>query len=108
MEQAEIDIENRQDFLATTVVMDKMIEWANQNGVKILVVNALDSDYTSPIDAYLVEKKVPVIKGWQAIEHQNENNQPTLLHDGHWNNIGHQFIAQTIAEFLYQEGWIEE
>jgi lysophospholipase L1-like esterase len=108
LEEARVDIANRQDFLATTAVLDQMIAWANQNGVKILVVNAEDSEYTAPLDAYLAEKSVPVIKGWQAIEQQNEKNQSALLHDGHWNPAGHQFIAKAIAAFIYEEGWIEK
>lgn len=101
------NIEEREDFRATSEYLFKMISWAEENDVEFGVVTIAHSEYSEPIKKIMDGKGLPMIEADEIFSSLNVNNESLVLTDGHWNKNGLRLIAIGIEEFLFEQGWIE-
>ena len=103
-----IDVQNREDFVATTRHLSKMISWAEENNVNFLVITTSHSPYSIPLKKMLFDRGIPIIEADDIFSKFNSNDEPLfLLFDRvHWNKHGHELIAKGIEQFLINHDFI--
>jgi lysophospholipase L1-like esterase len=102
-----IEIHNRKDVRSTIKYLSKLIAWTRQHNVHLLVVITSYSQYSGPLKTFLKENQIPMIEARDIFARLNAGRQPVSLLEGHWNQHGHQLIAPCIAEYLFQQEWVE-
>ena len=106
LQQQSADITDREDFRITTRYLSLMIAWTTQHHIPLLVITTAHSPYSVPLKRFLEERQVPMLEAQDIFARLNAGNNPTHLLEGHWNHYGHQLLAQGIADFLFQQGWL--
>ncbi len=108
LQEQTIDLANREDFRNTVAYLSQLIDWTTQHHVSLLVISTSPSQYSGPLKTFLEKREVPMLEAPDIFVRLNTENHPVHLLEGHWNQYGHQLLAQGIADYVLQQTWIED
>ncbi len=101
-----VEVVNREDFIVTAKYLSQMIQLAGKNDVRFLLVTTARSEFSEPLRKTL--RDLPMMEADDIFADLNRGGGPTRLRfdSVHWNEHGHELIAEALDRFLVERGWL--
>lgn len=106
LDQAEVRNENREDYRSIRSELLKMIEWTSERGIPFLVATTSRSEYSETLSKIVDERGVALLELEDVFREAGLTPSDVRLEfDGHWNALGHEWVARALAATLAARGW---